>query len=231
MLDALKKSVYEANMFLPKYNLVTFTWGNVSGIDREKKLIVIKPSGVPYENLSPSDMVVVDFDGNRVEGDLNPSSDTPTHCVLYRSFPDIGGVVHTHSTCSTIFAQAGCGIPAYGTTHADDFYGEIPCTRDMDSKEIASDYEYNTGRVIVECIEKNGINPNLIPAVLVAHHGPFCWGENPVDAVKYAMVLEICAKMAYHTKQLSKGESSITAELLNKHYWRKHGSNAYYGQK
>lgn len=232
MLEELKQKVFEANMLLPKYGLITFTWGNVSGIDREKGLIVIKPSGVEYDTMKPDDMVVVDLNGQVVEGHYKPSSDTPTHVELYKSFPDIGGVVHTHSRWATTFAQSGLGIPALGTTHADYFYGEIPCTRKMTSEEIKGAYEKETGTVIIERFEKSGINPNDVPAVLVHSHGPFTWGTDPHNAVHNAVVLEEVAFMAWHNLELSNGEiPSMQQELLDKHYLRKHGANAYYGQK
>lgn len=231
MLRDLKQKVYEANMLLPKNDLVVFTWGNVSGIDRDRGLIVIKPSGVPYDTMTPSDMVVLDLDGNKVEGDLNPSSDTPTHIELYRNFENIGGVVHTHSRWATIWAQAGRGIPAYGTTHGDYFYGEIPCTRNMTSDEIANDYELQTGKVIVERFKD--INPDYIPAVLVNSHGPFTWGKDPFEAVHNSVVLEEVAMMAWHTEVLPKtlNMDEMAQKLLDKHFLRKHGPNAYYGQK
>lgn len=229
MLEELKQQVFRANKMLPKYGLVTFTWGNVSGIDRQKGLIVIKPSGVEYEEMTPEDMVVVDLDGNVVEGKLNPSSDTPTHLELYRAFRTIGGIVHTHSRWATTFAQAGKGIPALGTTHADYFYGEIPCTRKMTPSEIASQYEKETGTVIVERFRN--LNPEQIPAVLVHSHGPFAWGTDPNNAVHNAVVLEETAMMAWHTLSLPGADtSSIQQELLDKHYLRKHGPGAYYGQ-
>ena len=230
MLENLKKQVYDANILLPKYNLVKFTWGNVSGIDRDKKIFAIKPSGVEYESLTPNDIVLVDLEGNVVEGKLKPSSDTETHRVLYKNFPNIGGIVHTHSSWATIFAQAGQGIPAYGTTHGDDFYGEIPCTRDMTDAEISDAYEYNTGLVIIELFQKRGINPEQIPAVLVKNHGPFTWGKNSLDAVNKAVVLEEIAMMALHCKILDNNISSMPQRLLDKHFLRKHGANAYYGQ-
>lgn len=231
MLEELKEQVYEANMLLPKHNLVTFTWGNVSGIDRAKGLFVIKPSGVDYDEMKPTDMVVVDLDGKRVEGDLNPSSDTETHLIFYQKFPNIGGVVHTHSRWATLFAQAGRGVRAYGTTHADYYYGEIPCTRDMTEEEIKSAYEYNTGIVAVERFEKAHLNPDHIPAVLVKNHGPFCWGTDPFNAVHNAVVLEEVAMMAFHTEMLTPGVQAMQKTLLDKHFLRKHGANAYYGQK
>lgn len=231
MLEKLKQEVYEANMALPKHDLVTFTWGNVSGIDRESGLFVIKPSGVDYEKLTPDDMVVVDLEGKKVEGKLNPSSDTETHRVLYRAFPHIGGVVHTHSRWATTFAQAGQGVRAYGTTHADYFYGEIPCTREMTKEEIVDGYEYETGRVIVERFEKYGVNPDDIPAVLVKDHGPFTWGKDAHEAVYHAVVLEEVAMMALHTQILTQSRDPMPQALLDKHFLRKHGPNAYYGQK
>lgn len=230
MLEELKKKVYEANMLLPKHGLITFTWGNVSGIDRESGLFVIKPSGVEYDVMKPEDMVVVDLDGNKVEGDMNPSSDTETHRLLYREFPNIGGVVHTHSRWATSFAQAGKGIPAYGTTQADYFYGEIPCTRDMTAEEIQGEYEYNTGVVIAECFKTRNINPDYVPAVLVKNHGPFTWGKDPFNAVHNAVVLEEVAMMGLHTQILTGNTQAMPDVLLNKHFMRKHGPNAYYGQ-
>jgi len=231
MLEKLKQKVYEANMMLPKYGLITFTWGNVSGIDRASGLFVIKPSGVEYDKLRPEDMVVVDLEGKKVEGELNPSSDTETHRLLYREFPNIGGVVHTHSRWATSFAQAGQGVRAYGTTQGDYFYGEIPCTRDMTAEEIQSAYEYNTGVVIVERFKKYGIDPDNVPAVLVKNHGPFCWGADAFNAVHNAVVLEECAFMAFHTQMLTGDRDPMPQVLLDKHFLRKHGPNAYYGQK
>ena len=231
MLEKLKQKVYEANMMLPKYGLITFTWGNVSGIDRASGLFVIKPSGVEYDKLRPEDMVVVDLEGKKVEGELNPSSDTETHRLLYREFPNIGGVVHTHSRWATSFAQAGQGVRAYGTTQGDYFYGEIPCTRDMTAEEIQSAYEYNTGVVIVERFKKYGIDPDNVPAVLVKNHGPFCWGADAFNAVHNAVVLEECAFMAFHTQMLTGDRDPMPQMMLDKHCPRKHGPNAYYGQK
>lgn len=232
MLELLKKEVYEANMLLPKYGLITFTWGNVSAIDREKGLIVIKPSGVEYDVMKADDMVVVDLSGNRVEGSLNPSSDTATHIELYKAFPNIGGVVHTHSRWATVFAQSGRGIPALGTTHADYFYGEIPCTRKMTAEEIQGEYEKETGTVIIECFKEAGINADDVPAALVYSHGPFTWGMDAHNAVHNAVVLEEVAFMAWHNLSLSGSTiSSMQQELLNKHYLRKHGAGAYYGQE
>ena len=229
MLEQLKKEVWEANMLLPKYGLVTFTWGNVSGIDRESGLVVIKPSGVEYDEMKPEDMVVVNLDGKVVEGDLNPSSDTPTHIEFYKAFPNIGGVTHTHSSYATSFAQAGRGVPALGTTHGDYFYGEIPCTRKMTPEEIAGEYEKNTGLVIIETFKDK--DPDAIPAVLVHSHGPFTWGKNAVDSVHHAVILEECAKMAIRAYALNSELQPMQQELLDKHYLRKHGANAYYGQK
>lgn len=228
MLDALKQEVLEANMALPRYNLVTFTWGNVSGIDRTEGLIVIKPSGIPYEKLQRDDMVVVDLDGNVVEGKYKPSTDTPTHLVLYKAFTGIGGIVHTHSPWATSWAQAGKGIPALGTTHADYFYGEIPCTRPMTEEEIQGAYEEETGNVIVEAFRDT--NPNAVPGVLVHCHAPFAWGENAREAVHNAVVLEEIAKIAYRTAFLRPDLPPMSQALLDRHFQRKHGSNAYYGQ-
>ena len=229
MLEELKVQVYRANLLLPRYGLVVFTWGNVSGIDREKGLFVIKPSGVEYDKLTPDDMVVMDLQGRKVEGKLNPSSDTPTHLQLYRAFPNIGGVVHTHSRWATIWAQAGRDIPAYGTTHGDYFYGPIPCTRRMTPEEIAGEYEKETGNVIVETF--GGRDPDQIPAVLVQSHGPFTWGKDAMEAVHNSVVLEELAMMAWHTEALQSGQiATMQQELLDKHFLRKHGANAYYGQ-
>jgi len=231
MLETLKKQVLEANLLLPKYGLITFTWGNVSGIDRDKGLIVIKPSGVEYDGMTVDHMVVVELEtGKVVDSDLSPSSDTATHLALYKAFPNIGGVVHTHSRWATIFSQAGMDIPALGTTHADYFYGEIPCTRKMTASEISGAYEAETGKVIVERFA--GIDPDSIPAALVYSHGPFTWGKNAADAVHNAVVLEEIAFMAWHDILLaSSGIIPMQRELLDKHYLRKHGKNAYYGQK
>ena len=231
MLEELKKQVYEANMLLPKHHLITFTWGNVSGIDREKGIFAIKPSGVEYDALKPEDMVLVDLDGKKVEGELNPSSDTETHRIFYQKFKNIGGVVHTHSRWATTFAQAGQGIRAYGTTQADYFYGEIPCTRNMTAEEIKEAYEYNTGVVAVECFETRGINPDYVPGVLVKNHGPFTWGTDAFNAVHNAVVLEEVAMMAFHTQMLTGDRDSMPQVLLDKHFLRKHGPHAYYGQK
>ena len=229
MLEDLKKSVLEANLELPKKGLITYTWGNVSGIDREKNLVVIKPSGVPYEELKLEDLVVVDLEGNVLEGSLNPSSDTPTHLVIYKNFKEVGGIVHTHSRWATLWAQSGRGIPALGTTHADYFYGEVPCTRKMTSMEIQGEYEKETGNVILETFK--GINPIYVPGVLVNNHGPFTWGKDAFEAVHNAVVLEEVAMMAFHTCSLNPGIKPISQVLLDKHFLRKHGANAYYGQK
>lgn len=231
MLEKLKQEVLEANLQLPKHGLVTFTWGNVSGIDRDQGLVVIKPSGIPYEELKVEDLVVVGLDGRIVEGTLRPSSDTPTHLALYRAFSHIGGIVHTHSPWATSWAQAGCSIPALGTTHADYYYGEIPCTRGLTKDEINRAYEVETGNVIIETFETGGIDPIAMPGVLVSNHAPFCWGENAGQAVHNAVVLEEVAKMALHTFQLNPAVNPIDQFLLDKHYLRKHGINAYYGQK
>ena len=229
MLEKLKEQVCAANLELPAHGLVTFTWGNVSGIDREQGLVVIKPSGVDYSVMTPEDMVVVDLiTGKTVEGKWKPSSDTPTHLALYRAFPNVGGIVHTHSRWATSFAQAGKGIPAYGTTHADYFYGEIPCTRKMTPEEISGEFELETGNVIIETFQDR--EPDDIPAVLVYSHGPFAWGKDPHNAVHNAVVLEELAFMAFHTTALTPGISSMQSELMDKHYLRKHGKNAYYGQ-
>ena len=230
MLEQLKEDVWKANLLLPRHGLVTFTWGNVSGIDRESGLVVIKPSGVDYDGMSADDMVVVDPDGNRVEGRWKPSSDTATHLALYRAFPALGGIVHTHSRWATSFAQAGRGIPAFGTTQGDYFYGEIPCTRKMTPAEIAGEYELETGRVIIETFRSRGIDPARVPAALVCSHGPFAWGTDAMNAVHNAVVLEEVAFMAFHAMALTPGLSPMQQELLDKHYLRKHGANAYYGQ-
>ncbi|MGM0369011.1 MAG: L-ribulose-5-phosphate 4-epimerase [Bacillota bacterium] len=228
MLEDLKEEVLAANLELPKQNLVTYTWGNVSGIDREKGLVVIKPSGVAYDQMKKEDLVVVDLEGQQVEGELKPSSDTATHLVLYNKFPQIGGVVHTHSPWATSWAQAGREIPALGTTHADYFYGQIPCTRKMSESEIRGDYEKETGNLIVE--EFQEISALNIPGVVVNNHGPFSWGRDASNAVHNAVVLEEVAKMAYHTINLNQDISAIEQSLLDKHFLRKHGDDAYYGQ-
>ena len=229
MLEELKKKVCQANLDLVKHGLVLFTWGNVSAIDRESGLVVIKPSGVSYDNMKPEDMVVVDLDGKVVEGELNPSSDTPTHVVLYKAFPHIGGVVHTHSTYATAWAQAGEDIPNIGTTHADYFHEDIPCTRKMKKDEVFGEYEKETGNVIVETFKD--INPDDTPAVLVKNHGPFAWGKDADNAVHNAVVLEEVAFMAWHTLALAPDKGEMQPSLLDKHYLRKHGPGAYYGQK
>ena len=228
MLEALKKQVYEANMELPRRGLITYTWGNVSGIDRASGLFVIKPSGVDYDELRPEDMVVMDLEGNKVEGDYNPSSDTPTHLELYKVFKEVGGIVHTHSPWATSWAQAGRSIPCYGTTHADYFYGEIPCARSLTEDEINGEYEKNTGLVIIETFE--GKNPMHIPGVLCSNHGPFTWGIDADNAVHNAVVLEEVAKMACRTELLMPGVASAPQVIQDKHFLRKHGANAYYGQ-
>ncbi|WPZ16926.1 L-ribulose-5-phosphate 4-epimerase [Geobacillus subterraneus] len=228
MLEKLKQAVLEANLQLPQYRLVTFTWGNVSGIDRERGLVVIKPSGVAYDKLTAEDMVVVNLDGDVVEGQWKPSSDTPTHLWLYKQFLGIGGIVHTHSTWATVWAQAGRGIPALGTTHADYFYGEIPCTRPMTREEIQGAYELETGKVITETFRF--LDPLQVPGVLVHGHGPFAWGKDPANAVHNAVVLEEVAKMAARTYMLNPNAQPISQSLLDRHYLRKHGVNAYYGQ-
>ena len=230
MLEELKKEVYEANMLLPKYGLVTFTWGNVSGIDREKGLFVIKPSGVDYDVMKPEDMVVMDMEGNRVEGHYKPSSDTPTHLELYKAFPEIGGIIHTHSSYATSWAQAGRSIPCYGTTHADYMYGDIPCMRCLNKEEIEEAYEANTGRLIVNYFKESGRSPMDVPACLCKNHGPFAWGKDPHEAVHNAVVLEEVAKMAYRAEVIEPRIQPAPQELQDKHYYRKHGANAYYGQ-
>jgi L-ribulose-5-phosphate 4-epimerase len=231
MLERLKKEVLAANLQLPEHGLVTFTWGNVSGIDREQGLVVIKPSGVPYEELKIDDLVVLDLNGRIIEGTLRPSSDTPTHLALYRAFSQIGGIVHTHSPWATSWAQAGQAIPALGTTHADYFYGAIPCTRTLTQEEIERGYELETGNVIIETFEKEGLDPVSMPGVLLSGHAPFSWGKNASQAVHNAVVLEEVAKMALNTFQLNPQMKPIDQFLLDKHYLRKHGVNAYYGQK
>ena len=230
MLEKLKQSVYEANMELPRRGLVTYTWGNVSGIDREKGLVVIKPSGVRYEELTPDKLVVLDLDGNVVEGELNPSSDTKTHLELYREFPALGGVVHTHSPCAVAWAQAGRDIPCYGTTHADYFYGPVPCARALTPEEIDEDYERNTGRVIVEEFRARGIEPAHVPAVICRSHGPFAWGADAAEAVYHAAVLEEVAHMALLTLAVDADAMPAPQHLQDKHFMRKHGPQAYYGQ-
>lgn len=231
MLEELKRQVYEANMLLPKYGLVTFTWGNVSGIDRDAGLFVIKPSGVDYDCLTPEDMVVVDLQGNKVEGRYKPSSDTPTHTVLYNRFPKIGGIVHTHSSWATSWAQAGRDIPCYGTTHADYIYGEVPCVRKLAKEEIEEAYEWNTGVLIADAFESRGKDYTAVPAVLCKNHGPFTWGKDAGEAVHNAVVLEEVAKMAARCERLNPEVRPAPVELQDKHYYRKHGANAYYGQE
>jgi len=228
MLEELKKKVCEANLLLPEHGLITFTWGNVSGIDRASGLVIIKPSGVPYDGMGPEDMVVVDLEGRVVEGKWKPSSDTPTHVELYRAFPNIGGIVHTHSRWATSFAQAGMAIPAMGTTQGDYFYGDIPCTRPMTAAEIQGEYEKETGRVIVEAFA--GKDADAVPGVLVFSHGPFAWGADPADAVHNAVVMEEVAFMDYHALTLNPAHRGMQQELLDRHYLRKHGADAYYGQ-
>lgn len=231
MLEALKEEVCRANLMLPEHGLVTFTWGNVSGVDRESGMMVIKPSGVEYDGMRPEDMVVVSLEtGERVEGRLKPSSDTDTHVALYNAFPSIGGVVHTHSRWATSFAQAGRGIPAFGTTQGDYFYGEIPVTRKMTPEEIGGRYELETGNVIIETFRQRGIDPDQVPAALVYSHGPFAWGKGAMNAVHNAVVLEEVAFMAFHAMALTPGLPPMQQELLDKHYLRKHGPGAYYGQ-
>jgi len=230
MLEQLKKEVYEANMLLPQYGLVTFTWGNVSAVDREKGLFVIKPSGVEYDKMTADDMVVMDLKGNQIEGKLNPSSDTKTHLVLYNRFPNIGGIVHTHSRWATSWAQSGRAIPCYGTTHADYMYGEIPCARNLTSREIEEYYEYNTGVLIADLFDKKGLEPKAMPCVLCKNHGPFAWGKDAFDAVHNAVVLEEVAKMAAQCEWINNNVKPAPHYLQQKHYMRKHGPNAYYGQ-
>jgi L-ribulose-5-phosphate 4-epimerase len=231
MLEQLKKQVCEANLLLPKHGLVTFTWGNASGIDREKKLVVIKPSGLSYDEMTAEDMVVVDFDGNIVEGKWKPSSDTATHIEIYRAFPECGGIVHTHSSYATSWAQAGRDIPCYGTTHADYFYGDIPCFRCLTKDEIDEAYERNTGLLIVSEFRRLGKDPVAVPGCLCKNHGPFTWGKDPFEAVHNAVVLEEVAKMAFRCELIDPQVKPAPQEMQDKHYLRKHGKNAYYGQK
>lgn len=228
-MQQLKQQVFDANMALPHYGLVTFTWGNVSAIDRERGLVVIKPSGIPYETMQAEDMVVVDLQGNIVEGRYRPSSDTPTHLELYRRYPHLGGIVHTHSTHATAWAQAGLSIPALGTTHADYFFGDIPCTRALTAAEVVGEYELNTGKVIVETL--GDTNPLHTPGIVVYQHGPFSWGKDAVDAVHNAVVMEEVAKMAWIACGINPRLRHIDGYLMDKHFSRKHGPNAYYGQK
>ena len=231
MLEQLKELVCRANLLLPKYDLVTFTWGNVSAIDREKGLAVIKPSGVEYDTMTAEDMVVVDLDGKVVEGKWRPSSDTPTHVELYKAFPECGGIVHTHSRWATTFAQAGLDIPAMGTTQGDYFYGAIPCTRPMTEEEIKGAYEKETGAVIIETFRRRGIDPAQVPGVVVFSHGPFAWGKDALEAVHNAVVMEEVAFMDWHAMMIAPDRGPMQQALLDKHYLRKHGKNAYYGQK
>lgn len=230
MLEKLKQEVFEANLMLPKHGLVTFTWGNVSGMDADSGLFVIKPSGVDYEVMTPDDMVVMDLDGNKIEGDYNPSSDTPTHLELYKAFPEIGGIVHTHSSYATSFAQAGRDIPCYGTTHADYIYGPVPCFRCLTKGEIEDAYEANTGHLIVNEFIRRDLDVMSVPACLCKNHGPFIWGKDCMDAVHNAVVLEEVAKMAMWTELINPQVKTAPQELMDKHYYRKHGANAYYGQ-
>ncbi len=230
MLEDLKERVYKANMMLPQYGLVTFTWGNVSELDEESGIFAIKPSGVDYNLLTPDDMVLIDLDGNKVEGKFNPSSDTPTHLELYRNFQSIGGVCHTHSSYATSWAQSGRSIKCYGTTHADYFYGDIPCLRCLNAEEIEEAYELNTGKLIVNEFKRLGIDPDAVPACLCKNHGPFSWGKNGKKAVESAVVLEEVAKMAYRTELINPKVEETPQFLQDKHYFRKHGANAYYGQ-
>ncbi len=232
MLKELRNIVYEANMELPKRGLVTYTWGNTSGVDRERGLMVIKPSGVKYEDLSPENMVVISLeDGSRIEGDYNPSSDTKTHLELYRSFPNIGGIVHTHSPYAVGWAQAGEDIPCFGTTQADYFYGSVPCVRHLTPKEIDEGYEMNTGKVIIETFKERKLDPIAIPGAICFSHGPFTWGKDPDQAVYHAVVLEEIAKMATFTRMVKPDAAPAPQHYLDKHYMRKHGPNAYYGQR
>jgi L-ribulose-5-phosphate 4-epimerase len=231
VLDRLKEEVFQANLELPKHGLVKYTWGNASGIDRDSGLFVIKPSGVAYEKMKPSDMVVVDLDGNVVEGEMNPSSDTATHAVLYRHYPEIGGIVHTHSTWATVWAQAGLDIPAMGTTHADTFYGSIPCARFLTQEEIDRGYEVETGKVIIETFEERGLDILAVPGVLLHGHAPFTWGKDVKTAVMNSVVLEEVSKMNLFARQLNSFAELLPQHILDKHYLRKHGKHAYYGQK
>lgn len=231
MLEELKRQVCEANLELPRRGLVTYTWGNVSGIDRERGLVVIKPSGVDYQDLTPDMLVVLDLNGNQIEGTLNPSSDTRTHLELYKAYPALGGVVHTHSTYAVAFAQARRDLPALGTTHADYFYGPVPCTRELTPAEVDEDYERNTGKVIVETFSARGIDPVHVPGVLCASHGPFTWGKDPAQAVYHAVVLEEVARMALLTLTIDPAAAPAPQHVLDKHFHRKHGPGAYYGQK
>ena len=231
MLEALRQKVYEANMELPRRNLVTYTWGNVSGIDRESGLVVIKPSGVEYEDLTPDKLVIVDLDNRIVEGNLNPSSDTKTHVELYKAFPKLGGIVHTHSPHAVGWAQAGRDIPCFGTTHADYFYGSVPCARSLTAEEVDEDYEKNTGKVIIETFTERNLDPVAVPGVICRNHGPFTWGKDAAQAVYHAVVLDEVAKMAMYTLTICPETQMAPQYIQDKHYLRKHGPNAYYGQK
>ena len=231
MLEKLKEEVFQANLDLPKHGLVKFTWGNASAFDRERGLFVIKPSGVDYKTMTASDMVVVDLDGNVVEGKLNPSSDTATHAVLYKHYPEIGGIVHTHSTWATIWAQAGLDVPAMGTTHADTFYGSVPCARYLTQEEIDRGYEVETGKVIIETFEERGLDIFAVPGVLLRGHAPFTWGKDVQSAVMNSVVLEEVSKMNLYTRELNRFAEELPQRVLDKHYLRKHGKDAYYGQK
>lgn len=230
MLEDLKEEVFKANLLLVTEGLVRLTWGNVSGIDRDKGLFVIKPSGVSYDDLKPEDLVVLDLEGEVVEGSMRPSSDTPTHRILYREFPEIGGVTHTHSVNATMFSQAGVELPCQGTTHADHFYGSVPVVRELTPEEVAEDYETNTGIAIAECFSERGINPMEMPACFQKFHAPFTWGKNAIDSVKNSVALEVCAQMAMGTWSLNADQPGLPKHILNKHYLRKHGAGAYYGQ-
>ena len=230
MLEDLKEEVFKANLLLVTEGLVRLTWGNVSGIDRDKGLFVIKPSGVSYDDLKPDDLVVLDLEGEVVEGSMRPSSDTPTHRILYREFPEIGGVTHTHSVNATMFSQAGLELPCQGTTHADHFYGTVPVVRELTPEEVAEDYETNTGIAIAECFSERGINPMEMPACFQKFHAPFTWGKNAIDSVKNSVALEVCAQMAMGTWSLNADQPGLPKHILNKHYLRKHGAGAYYGQ-
>lgn len=230
MLEDLKEEVFKANLLLVTEGLVRLTWGNVSGIDRDKSLFVIKPSGVSYDDLKPEDLVVLDLEGEVVEGSMRPSSDTPTHRILYREFPEIGGVTHTHSVNATMFSQAGVELPCQGTTHADHFYGSVPVVRELTPEEVAEDYETNTGIAIAKCFSERGINPMEMPACFQKFHAPFTWGKNAIDSVKNSVALEVCAQMAMGTWSLNADQPGLPKHILNKHYLRKHGAGAYYGQ-
>ncbi|AKP78561.1 L-ribulose-5-phosphate 4-epimerase [Priestia aryabhattai] len=230
MLDKLKEEVFQANLDLPKQGLVKYTWGNVSAVDRDSGLFVIKPSGVTYEKMTAKDMVVVDLDGRVVEGELNPSSDTLTHAVLYKHYPEIGGIAHTHSTWATIWAQAGLDVQAMGTTHADTFYGSVPCARFLTEKEVNDGYEVETGKVIIETFEKRGLDVLAVPGILLQGHGPFTWGKDAKTAVMNSVVLDEVSKMNFFTQKLNVLAEELPQRILDKHYLRKHGQNAYYGQ-